>query len=646
MADFDELLPPGESLVEGFGPLMPEMEEIMPPEEEETFDELGSYIESLYNKFSSSEARQNAIDTVADSRKKYEQESDSTNFPWPEASNMVTPITRIAVDELEPRLVAAVVGREPYIRVKPHAGSSTPDEAHQVEEYDNFVLKEKLKIVTFVADAIHELLLDGTVYPLLSWVIEEKTYAQQTPMGPQEAQGVSYEGPRLSLVSVEHVWLPDDVDDDDWESKPVIRYVDEMTLEELKRRSQQENGWVLANVEKLTPSDEEPEWTEQQKADAVQNYEMELPPELRTIKRYEAYLNWNIGGEASEPIIVEVEREGFTVLRVRRQVEVFGCNVKPLRRLRLFPKRGVSWGQPVYKNVKGIQEGLDAMWNRCINSADIAITPWGFIQRGMAGSLRNRMRVSPGQLFEVDNPEAFVFPNLTQFNPQSFIPLILQYVNFFQRLTVSDFMQGMEDAAAGKKGTTATGTMAILQEGKIKHEYRGTRTHSQFLEIFILVHNLLVDNMPMQEIVAITGQPINKFTMAKDYIFELGGSSATANRFIDRKEMEDFQMVMQPYMSLINPMQLLKDMLHSYDKKPIEEYIDPELNQIVQQYLQMKQNTQQLEQMGLRPEIAKQASQMGFTPDTVKEFIKQGTRVGFPQPPEAPQEGAEGGSAG
>ena len=628
-------------------------------------EKLGKYIQDLFNRFDSSQTRKDVLKEVKASRRAYDQKAEPTNWPWPQASNMVAPLTTIAVDEVEPRLVAAVIGREPYLKARHHPGISTKEEAELVTQYDNYVLKQKIDVNELVPRAVHDLLLDGTVYPLLSWKrtsrrVKVTYFDSQTgqvekmidDLGDtrfrQEAKShISYEGPAVELIPIDYVWIPDDVDDDDWEDSPLIRYVGDYTINELRRRETLgEEGWYLPEDTELQAMVSETKMkTVQQEEDKVSDWFSDLPVMQKPLECLEAYINFDLLEDGEEvPIIVMVSKETFKVLRVREQIDVFDANIKPIRRLRIFQKSKITWGKPLYSIIAGIQNGTDAMWNRCINSADIVMTPWGFVKRGMSGMRKNRLMISPGVLFEVDDPDAYNFPNLSAFDPTRFVPLILQYMGFFEKsVNVTDFMQGRQSELAGKKGTTATGTMAVLQEGKVKHEYRGGRSRNQFLKLFVNIHNLVAANMPEQEMVAVVGQLIQKYTMSKDYSFELIGSDVVSNRFVDRKENEDFVMTIGPFKDLINPMALLKDILYSYNKRP-EEYIDPELNQVVIQFLQQRALMKEFQSMGLTPEAAKQAMAAGATPQDIMQMMKSGGKlaVAADNPPSQP-EGDENG---
>lgn len=592
--------------------------------------QLSLYIRGLFNAYDSSSTRQKILDLVADSRRAYYQETEKTNFPWPNASNMIAPLTTMGVDEVEPRLVAAVIGRDPYIKAKHNIGASTKQEAEQITKFDNFVLEHKVKVKELVPQLIHEQLIDGTVYPLLSWDTHTKKVRRivADPTAPdgwsRQVQEVVSSGPCVELVPIEFVWHDDNLNDEDWERANVIRYVGNITIGDVKRRAETEVGWILPdNIERFAADTILK--TTQQTTEGAQDTIYALTTNQKPIEFYEAYVKFDLFGEdqQDENLIVLVDTTNFEIFRVREQIEVIDENIKPLRRMRFLKRRGISWGYPLYTLIAGIQLGVDAMWNRCINSADITMTPWGFIKRGMSGLRGNKVEVYPGKFNEVDNPDGVVFPNLTAFQPTQFIPLILQYISFFERtLNVTDFMQGRESAQVGKKGSTATGTLAILQEGKIKFEYRGGLTHLEFLELFKNIHDLCVSNMPISEHVKITGAPITQYSSSEEYIFLLVGSDLTSNRFVDRQETESFVATMQPFMTMLNPMTLVDDILNSYDKEP-QDYIDPELNQLVTQFMQVKQNTQGMVAMGIPEELAKQAAQAGFTPENAKTFIAQ-----------------------
>jgi hypothetical protein len=183
-------------------------------------------------------------------------------------------------------------------------------------------------------------------------------------------------------------------------------------------------------------------------------------------------------------------------------------------------------------------------------------------------------------------------------------------------------MQGRESQLTGKRGSTATGTLAILQEGKIKHEYRGTLVHLEFLDLFLKIHDLCVSNMTIEDQVRIAGGPIVKYSSSEEYLFTLEGSDLVSNRFIDRQETESLALTMQPWMDMLNPMQMVTDILTSYEKDT-KDYIDPELAAVVKNFLIQRKNMKEMIQMGIPGEIAKQAASQGYTAKNAETFIQQ-----------------------
>lgn len=75
-------------------------------------DDMVTYFMKLYREYESSEYRRQKIEDAAENRKRYDGDRDSKNFPWENCSNYSLMTEAIVVDNLEPRLVAAVAGKD------------------------------------------------------------------------------------------------------------------------------------------------------------------------------------------------------------------------------------------------------------------------------------------------------------------------------------------------------------------------------------------------------------------------------------------------------------------------------------------------------------------------------------------------------
>ena len=619
--------------------------------ERELFSELGRYLESLYRRYSASQAFGDAIKIAKESRDYYDVTAEATNFPWPNASNIKTPLTRIAVDETEPRLVGSVVSPDPLVSFKalpnPVFGL-TEDQMRTfgkvVEEFFDIVLKHEVKVEDWIPFLINNLLLDGTTYQLASWELEKRLVkqiafgedGQPIPGGPgstaayekEEVERVVFEGVKVEVIPFEHVFLADDVDDEEWETRPVLVYRGLYNLAQLERMWQEQEGWVVS-LEELAEEVAEPVGEEdtaaQQAAATMSDFEV-LPDYLRPLECYLAFVKWRLHPEqGEEDLIVLVSKKSWRVLRILRQIDVVDDNLRPLRRQRMFPKQGLSWGKPLYHACKGLQICVDSLWNRCVNSADITITPWFFYRQSMAYEGAGNLTVSPGQGIGIPSIEDVLFPNLSQFNPLGFVPLIGQLITFWERVfNVSDYFQGRESAVVGKKGSTATGTLAVLQEGKVKHDYQGNRFKRQFEKLLELIFSLYKSNVREEKFQELTGDYVPLIMLHHPYTLILKSGDATTNRFMARQELESFVTGVAPMWDLFNPMFFAEQYSREYRYDP-KETIDPELNRIVQQYRFVKAEGQKLAQMtGMPEEQARNViAERGQTAEAIMQGLQE-----------------------
>jgi len=85
------------------------------PPDRPDFEKLIKHCMDLYELFKKSKYREKVKKEILESRRVYDQISQKTDFPWPDASNLVLPLYAITLDNLEPRIVAALMGREPIV---------------------------------------------------------------------------------------------------------------------------------------------------------------------------------------------------------------------------------------------------------------------------------------------------------------------------------------------------------------------------------------------------------------------------------------------------------------------------------------------------------------------------------------------------
>ncbi len=139
--------------------------EIQERPEDKRHENLVRYCIDLYKEIGKSTYRKATIANIQEAREVYEQKPKDTNFPWPSASNEVLPFETITVDNLEPRLVAGLIGRDPIVAFK-EVGGDLDDTDEVLQKWWNDELKDVIKINRIARNVVHTLLLEGTRFSI------------------------------------------------------------------------------------------------------------------------------------------------------------------------------------------------------------------------------------------------------------------------------------------------------------------------------------------------------------------------------------------------------------------------------------------------------------------------------------------------
>lgn len=628
------------------------------------FQDLVDYVFDLFEKYEESEFRKKKLKQAQENRRRYDQEVDPrrVNFPFDNAVNITLPLTAIAIDNIEPRMVAALAGTgDEVVRFK-DVGEKNP-EVEELEDWWNNELVNVVKVPKIVRGIVHDVLLDGTVFILGQYsfheeirrdfkfitVTEDGTEIPEQQLAllqmaqsqgsnvnlPQTRQQIAigedglpatedyvdpyFEGGELEILDLEDVYMPDDAED--WEKSDIVRKVS-IPYNDLRRMAQQATpGWMNVDDSIFTEAEEEdttgvidPGKDEQQDVSVHGRLE---------VKCIEAHLSWNFLTKEEraqgqwardEKLIVLCTENSRRLLRVVKQRDLNFLNRKLIRRLRLFPDYGQSYGTALATKLQQVQDGGSETFNLVLNSAWVCVIPWFFYtpESGLTG----KIELSPGQGIATPDPKGVVFPQFNV-NPAQFIEFINIFFSLWERLSsVSDVQVGRTPEVTGRRAETATATLAQLQEAQVKHAYSGTSLRDEFLEIIQLLYDLYYTHMPMERLWGQEGQKkiISKAAMRQRYKWALTGSTDVANKFLDRKQAEDL-FTMLAGVPIVNLKKLVEDVLVKYDKDDPEEYIDPNISMLlkiyaadpqgfmgmVKAYIQAQQMKAQQQQQGTRP---------------------------------------------
>ena len=421
--------------------------------EDKRHENLVRYCIDLHKEIGQSTYRKAMLTLIKEARNVYEQIATDTNLIWDGASNEVLPFETITVDNLEPRLVAGLIGRDPIVAFKEVGG--TLDETDEVlQKWWNDELKDVIKINTIARNVVHTLLLEGTRFSIPKYDAPDKdevrTDFQYTQDGRivtdekknpiiVEVKEPGFEGGTDEQIPFSSMFIADDVDTPEkWEDADKIReiYYSYSELSEKKGSS----GFISKNIGTwLLPTKVQKRLKEEDKTPSqiVAGVDLTGKEAIKCIECHISYPYQNLDEDDLEKLdlyeqqkcIVTVAVESNLCIKKMLLRDVNMNNQSIIKRVRLFAEEGRSYGTPIHGKMKAIQKGASDIFNRMNNVADIVLLPWYFYQAG-AGIPDDKQKSCPGKVLRLRISVKFSF--------QSGI-LTLEDISIF---SISSFLSG------------------------------------------------------------------------------------------------------------------------------------------------------------------------------------------------------------
>jgi len=637
------------------------------PETKEGGDDLVTYFLNLMKEYESSEYRKKKIEESNESRKQYDGYRAAKNFPWPGCSNYSMMIPAIVVDNLEPRLVASVAGKDrDIIEAIPNSERGTQF-VRAVEQFAEWALSHNIKWQAYVPAWVHDVLLDGTGYIFPRY--EEKKlkrgqrFVGNVPYDPIAKQRIEadmlplYEQAQLPVesmyvdeiqqkdvrvfkvvneyASISEVYGPDLCPD--WDDTPTIRQ-QFVKYEDLEAQSADKvKGGVYINItsdlkkdRQSTRSDDAlPTGSDRDGAKAEQ---LEERGDIEILTLYDKYDL----GEGRDWCIISMARDSETIIRKQYVRDVYyGLEGKPVKRLLVFPDYGKQCGTSIVHKIRHFTGSINDCLNQMIDSGTVQINPWFFY--GSDAGIPDELDISPGGANPVvGNANSIVFPQLGV-KANLYIEFINLITAYLERLVaLSSYQSGAEDQVMGQGAGTAAGMRMILQEAQIKHTYQAKPIKEQLGEIIKLDMLLYAWYMPTDVDMVLPGgdviRKINIDALQQDYDFTLRISDSAYNQMMARYEAQEL-LGLAAQLPFANQVTLFQDLLAAYDKKNATQYVDqnfmmllqvstqnPEIVQVVQQYMQEKAQQQHMGEL-------QQAAQDGTIVTQMKDRMKEQTMI-------------------
>jgi hypothetical protein len=272
-------------------------------------------------------------------------------------------------------------------------------------------------------------------------------------------------------------------------------------------------------------------------------------------------------------------------------------NESILKRIRLFPEEGRSYGTGFYGKIKGIQEGSTAFLNTSLNYGDLSMLPFYFYSQGEGPT--TKQPVAPGEGVEVGDVQKIIFP---KFNTEP--STIFKWLEFL--IAIYERVSSIANPQIGRPNDTAktaTEQLLVVQEGNIKFNYQAQTSKDEFVALLATLYDLYYQYMPLNKTFQWKGQQVQipRPALRRNYSFTLTSSTESANKLIERKEAEDIYK-MSANNPLANPLTAWEDLLKAYGKTDLKRYTapgagqlfaaiiqNPELKKVVGDYLATKQ---------------------------------------------------------
>lgn len=573
--------------------------------EDPKYQQLVKYCTDLYEVFKKSEYREEKIAEIQEARRIYEQKPDpkKENFPYEKAINQTLPFETITIDNLEPRLVAGLIGKDPILAFG--AEGEKDSEETIFEEWFNKELKTYVKVDDAARNTIHTMLLEGTKYFLVEYDSDEIIRREfvfdadgNIQLDPATGRAVfediedkSSEGGKLTHIPFTEVYIADDIDTmEKWEKSDRIierNYTYGDLLEKNDKRGWRNIGaWLLptATQKRLKDEDKTP-------SQIVAGVDVTGKETIKCIECHITYPIHNLSEEEveeakqatflQERVIVTIALEQQLCIRQQLLRELNFNNESIFKRIRLFAEEGRSYGSGIHSKLKAVQEGASDLFNYLLNVAVMCMLPWYFYEEG--AGIKGKQYIRPGEGLKVENIDRIKFPEYFKINPNQYIEFFKIFVDLWERIvSISEPQIGKTKS----QQTTATEILTAVEEGNIKHNYQAKTFQEEFIAVLRTLYDLYYRNMPYDKTFEYGGKivPLNRAQMARPKNFRLTGSTEQANKLIERKTSEDLYTLLGEN-PLVNPVVPLEDLLKGYGKNDTAKYIVPGLQDLIQIFL-------------------------------------------------------------
>lgn len=482
--------------------------------------------------------------------KLYEGKRPERSFPWKGASNVHIPLVAIHGSAIHARFMTTIFGSEPVWRVRARSPEQQ-DFATVATDYLEWARQNQFDFYNVVRDFAWDAIKFGLgiirtgwtrrVGPLLAY-----EYAKDGTFQIVERDDVVIEDkPLLESVRPDRFIWPQGYDH--VQKCPWIAFALRMSPDEVKQAYDDKYFDRGRGIEDLCGV--EASHIDQIKADA----ERIVAPTYETLEIYEVWAKRRLPGKGTQIVQMVIEPRTNTLLRYRLNPYFHGKYPVVIGRLEV--REHSITGLGIADQIGDLNESSNTVHNQMIDATTVSICQMFGVR---AGSMTEDALtdIHPGKRIPFTNPEDIKEISLGPLKATS-LPIEEVNRNYSERRSgISDFGLGREPTPS-RRGT-ATGTLAIIQEGNKKFDYQIRDMREALGELGGMILSMIQQNNPQgiaTEILGKDGQsfrPIHLVFPADPIdriaLVEVVAGSPSLNRQSQRQDaISLFQIMMTVY---------------------------------------------------------------------------------------------------
>lgn len=494
---------------------------------EDVLRRLGEYLVMRFRKLKTFRTNCGWEKEKADALLSYHMEPKTRTLPFPGASNLSSPLSRIGVDSFHSNVMGSLFATGNRLIVKPVIISKDfANTAQKAADYMTFVMNNEADSYVVIDDADKKANLFGNGYlepsyvkeeiwetveisettevPTVDPITREVTFKEETKKVTKKKKRTDFDGIKIQSLPVESIYkspfigtIKQAVKED------VVFKVFNQSFSDIKDRSKKQpdrpSFYIDSQVKKIEPvvvDKIRKSLSDLDNARAqVDGFFLDMLSQEEQVDLAEAHLWYDIDGDGiKEEISAVFHQELGHVIRV---------TLSKCRIVEIVPRPmdGRGYGEGIPRICRELDMEWENFHNTRANAGQWENTTFGFYRAG--GRLNPQtITIRPGHFYPVDDPREISFPNIPRVG-QSFFQEEGLILNYFERIfALDENIQGV----SSQKAQTATETMRVSSKASVRFANPFNRIVTSINELLQHVWELNADCAPPMKEFYVVGE--------------------------------------------------------------------------------------------------------------------------------------------